>query len=880
MKWFLAAVLAGLLAAAPFLTTRALGTREAYNYSLSVADAVTQFRTGEIPMLAGQTAYAFNGRVHPLRTAPALAYATSLLDLFSFRQLSFWTLQNLVLGLSLIGAAAACYWALRWATPATPPLAALLTFGYVWCPALLAAAYGMDLYMTVLTAPLVPLIVAANLRAFSDADRGAVTGLAIALAACWLAHPPIALWMTIATGLLQLAALAASRPSRRGWWRTILAAPLFGLLSGFAFVSALSASPYGDIVHQRDLTLLYAEVARVFPASLRPVSSRADQLGDFQVGYFLLACGGLALVLGIARRVPGALAAVAVAACLLAFTVPVPGVHHWLWDHVPTLVINLTNQWPMQRLYLPIGALCAFGLALAWRPPASAGKLIQDGVRLGLAAAVAWCAWQGGRFVARGFATHQTAAATAQSHLSSNLDLTPISYALLGAPGDFTNGVMDPAFSFRVLAPYDAHEAQSNWTAPATALRTLTLTATPGATDDILDLGATLTLEPGRRYRLDFEFASEPVAATFQLTGQSLRREYPLPSAGGPRGFGMKPGNRAALTLWTDQPAAELVNLRLVGPGLARSPLRGKVFARVRVSVVDPAALPIELQSLLPLRARVRADAAGYLETPRAFLPGYRATVDGRDVRVQSSPDGLAMFAVPAGEHQVELRFAGTPALHAIFWLGVIGWLAAGVAGAVRLLPGGRRAAVAARAQSASSILFSRRGAIVAVTLAVFGIGFAGWQHWRARPGSVGPVHLRFVLPRGETNRQQPLVVTGKPHAGMFVYVVYADAEHVRIGVDVWGVLGWQSEPIRTDYFAEHDLVVDAGALFPPGTRSGPDHLRITFDGAVVFDRDTTTHPSAAGEVTYGENKIGGSSCEPRFAGRILLIERLREPSR
>src|SRR5271157_6442441 len=61
---------AGVYAARPFLRGTNVGTGEGYNYSLSVADAVTQARSGNFPALVGQTEFAFNGRVHPLRTAP------------------------------------------------------------------------------------------------------------------------------------------------------------------------------------------------------------------------------------------------------------------------------------------------------------------------------------------------------------------------------------------------------------------------------------------------------------------------------------------------------------------------------------------------------------------------------------------------------------------------------------------------------------------------------------------------------------------------------------------------------------------------------------------------------------------------------------------
>src|ERR1035438_1834344 len=109
-----AALLAvGLAAASPFLCRRLVGTGEAFNYSLSVADAVVQMRHGIVPPLAGQTEYAFNGRIHPLRNAPYLYYLAGAVDMASFHSLSFWELKNASLVLSLVAAVFACYWGLR-----------------------------------------------------------------------------------------------------------------------------------------------------------------------------------------------------------------------------------------------------------------------------------------------------------------------------------------------------------------------------------------------------------------------------------------------------------------------------------------------------------------------------------------------------------------------------------------------------------------------------------------------------------------------------------------------------------------------------------------------------------------------------------------------
>ncbi len=902
MKWIVFVVLAGLFAAAPFLSSRGLGTTEAYNYSLSVADAVTQFRAGVFPVLAGQTEYAFNGRVHPLRTAPYMAYLAGTLDVLTFRQFSFWTLQNLTLAVSLIGGALACYWALRRSTPAEPGTAAILSGLYVSSPAVLAAAYGMDLYMTVMTVPFVPLIVAANLASFAEKRPNNPVLLASSLAACWLAHPPVAFWMTVITLILHLFAACLRRPTVRECSVVIGATLLFLVLAGFSFASALTIAPIRDVAQAHDVTGVLQEVSRNFAASLQPISSRADQLGDFQLGYVGWGLAAGALLLAARRRQWPALALLLAAAFLFTLTAPVPGLHSWLWEHAPAVAINLTNQWPMQRLYLPMTALVLFAFALVWRPPAIPQPFLRDALHLAVAAALSWSLWQSWHFLARGFGSRHSAPSTARGHVSGNIDLTQISYALSTTPDDFVHGVMDPAFSFRLLAPYDAHELGSNWTAslpPSDENRSGTLVAATSDSEEFLELQPSLVLQPGRHYRLSLDFRAPPTKAVLQIRGTTLFREYHLPSAGGPRGFGMAPGNNPALTLWTARNEPEEVSLRLIfnPTDTNASSLRGRPFANYKFDRIDSAALPIELQSLLPLRCRVKAAASGYLETPRMFFDGYEATVNGRAVRAQPSPQGLLMLPVPAGASQVELRYVGPRIVRVSFWLTCLGWF--GLVVSCGLVGGPARAQewigrrvfhVGTHARNAAAAGPRLWWAGTAGLLLLGAGAFLLWPRWDNYRMAIGPVRIRFVLPRGETNRQQPLLVTGQPHAGTFVYAVYVDSDHIRIGVDVWGLLGAQTDPIKVDYFAEHEVVIDAGALYPvghPALRHVPPEtlarlrkqLTIQFDGETVLSREIETYDSRVGDVTVGRNLIGGSACEPHFAGKILGVQRLPLPA-
>jgi len=887
--WWIAAFLAGLCAASPFLTDQAMGTREAYNYSLAVADAVTQFRAGEMPLLAGQSEFAFNGRVHPLRTAPALFYAACALDAVTLHQLEFWILQNLVLGFALIFGAVGCYAALRLATPAPPPLAAYLAALYSLSPPVLAAAYGMDLYMSVLAQVLVPPVLAANVLSLQGARRRALVSLAAALAACWLAHPPVALWLTLLSVTLQAAALILHPPRARDLTTYLVAAAVFAVLGGYVFASALTVSSTGKVTGVQGLTAMSEVLQASFIASLLPVSRSADQLGDFQLGYALWIATGFALVGAIRHRNRVALVLLAALVAVLAYTIPIPGISAWLWHHSPAFLVNINGPWPMQRVYLLAAGLAVFAAALM--PLPARRRRLFYGI---CAVALAWTMLQAAHFVRRGFETRQVPEDTARSHASSNIDLTLIAYAFASLPGDFIHGVRDPAQSFRLLAPYDLRELAHNWATPLTAtadIQSGSFVATPDG-DGRRFVIPTLTVQPGRRYRLDFRPLVPPFAGRLVIQGPRLYRTYALPSAGEARGFGFAPGNTSQLTVWTDLDEPEIISIAIETEHLVTAAPGSGPIAEFTLSALDEEALPIRLLDLVPLRARVHSPEPAYLETPRLFVPGYVATVDGAAVPCQRSPEGLVLLPVPAGPSLVEVRYVGPPVLRIGFWVTSLGWLGFGAGFLLQCFLRRNRHLRAAPAAipPARSFPLRWRVALVALTVTLAGLAY-GIVRWHEYRTAIGPVEIRFRLPRGETSRQQPLLVAGRPQAGMFVYVVYHDNEHVRIGVDVWGTFGFLSDPIRTDYYAVHEIMVEAGALYPAEhieLRSVPpellarlrQRLHVAFNGRTILAQDLATHPARPAEVTFGRNDIGGSSCEPAFAGEILSVTRRPVPDR
>lgn len=897
----------GLVAALPFVTGHRVGTSEAYNYSLAVADAVTQMRSGEIPPLVGQTEFAFNGRIHPLRDAPYLFYLAGGIDLLAFRQLTFWQLQNLSLVLSVVAAVFACYASLRWATACTRSTAFLLAAAYAFAPGL-QVALTVNLFMTVYAAPFLPIALGACLRHCRVATWRNDVVMTAALAAAWLAHPPVAFWLTAGVGVIRLLILwhNPSWQARLG----LLAALVLGFcLAAFVFASVFTLDADLDffrseeIIHANYVTTILQNLRAAFPGSLLPVTAGANALTDFQLGYvgwFLLLAAAIAWC-GVGRKTASlppmaklaGLGLVAVAAGLLVLTLPVPGVTRWLWEQVPISVMTLTNVWPMQRLYVVAIPFVLFSAALLL-PAGTRDSSRPRPVLLGaLVLAAGWTLWEGSAFLRSGFAQRASTDTTVRDHLASNLDLTVTSYAFVGLPSTFVHGTMDPRLEFRLLKNGRVLTSQLDAalaTAGIVARGDIFLRQSPAGPAAEVSTQR-LTLEPGRRYLLVFDFLAPPFKGTLEILGPALRREYLLPAAGEPNGFGMGASQPHALPLWTALNRPEPVELRLHAAAWPAGLAEGAKLAAFTLREYDPARLPVQVESLLPLRFTVTSPAENtYVATPRSFLRNYVATVNGRTVRQIRSPDFQAMVPVPKGTSFVELRYVAAPLLRRAFWLSAVCWLGLlACGGAVWMGLDLRPALARPAAWFAAAFSFASRFWLPLFCLAaVLGAAKYFWRQRSAYLASIGPVRLHLLLPLRQTGLSEPILTTGKTGAGTTVFVTYADAEHVRIGADIWGSL-YQTEPLEVDYFEPHEIVINSSALYPldhprvaalrPEDRERLRHdFRVELDGKAVITQQRLAYESSVAQVTVGQALIGGSLTQRQFRGEILEVERIPPP--
>lgn len=670
----------------PFMTGRQIGAGDALWYANMLADFVTQLRAGVFPIFVGQTEFAFNGAVYPLRVAPLYQHLAGAIDLLTGRQLGFFALQHATVILCGFAGLAASYFTLTRLVPQQRWAACGLAVLYISCPGVLGTLCTQDLYMTWMTVPLLPFAVYGLVRTFQRDDLFAQVCLAAALAGLWLGHSPIAIWMTLIAACGQAVRLVGLHRTRGAWLRALAGGMIFGALGLYPFVSVETLNT-PEFVSDVSAGLAQPErlahvIREVFPAVLLPLSDHARALSDLQLGY------GLWLVLlaslYTACRISCWELRLLLATCfvLLTLLLPVPGLTDWLWAHLPEQIKRITYYWPMHRFYLILAALLATAGQLAHATWVIPSKFTGRTLGALLFAAVCWSLWESRQFIR---AAHERTASpehSVRAMLPENRLLMYHSYGLFPVlPAYFSNGVMDPHSEARLLTRDNL--------APG-PIPTPTDTTTPwgefrGIIDDnpgVLKMSLPLLLQPGRHYSLEFGFRDHSYIGILQLSGRTFFREYALPHSGNPNAFGTGPNNGNSLPLWITSREQETITLRYIPTNVAK-PEEFADFARFQLREIDPLAGPVTVTSLLPFRATVRPPKEAWLETPRMFIPGYIATADGRRTEVRRSPQGLVMIPVDPSTHEVEIRYRGPVALRLAYWLCLSAWFGLGASGLV-----------------------------------------------------------------------------------------------------------------------------------------------------------------------------------------------------
>lgn len=684
----------------PFYTHRPIGAGDAYWYTLMLADFVEQIRAGQFPVWVGATEFAFNGAVSPLRLAPWFQHAGALLDCLTGQSLAPFALKNALLCANLAVAAGSAYFFLRSILARRPTPALLLSLATIASPAVLAPLYVGDQYMTFFALTFLPAVAYGIWRVAERGDMAGWLVLGGGAGALWLAHPPIALWTAFFSSLA-CAVIVIARRFRVAWRHVALAALVGALAGGYAILSALSL----DNANRQTFTgeAAAVEVARAFPANLRSLSAALDQQSDYQPGAVLLALFAAMWIGAMLRRNVAALALGIAASVMLYLLTPAPGVATW-WGHMPSAVMQATNNWPMQRLFPIWAVFSVFALAALLQAHVETATWKRHACTAGaiaLALGLGWSAREAARFTAKARLTINRSANSDLMVARHNLLLTRYCFVSFSSmPGYFSHGYMDPVLEHRLLRrdlttlASNAESAARKGALPGPKgegpLAHGTWRAVNDNSSTHYHLTPRLSLPADTRLALWVEPRVEPFDGWLQILGQDVFREYLLPDSGtgtvrktGPRSYGLLPSSSRVVPLFSriheDAPLTDLIiPSRPAGADFD--------FADFELWRYSPSELPVFVRSFVPYMIQVRSPEAGYVELPRVWLRGYRAKIRGERVYAQRSPDDLVMFPVPVGVSEFEVKWVPPLGLEIAYWGCLLTWCAVAGSGISLLL--------------------------------------------------------------------------------------------------------------------------------------------------------------------------------------------------
>lgn len=840
-----------LFSVGPYVGGTLVGAGDGQHYALQVADFVAQSRTGVMPVFAGNSAYAFNGNIHTLRTAPYFTHLAGVLDSVTLHRLGPVELQNLTVCCTAMLAAAAAYFAARHASGRQRLIAWLLAALYVLSPALVGPLSLNDMFATYMAAPWLVLFWFAlgGLVSGRDARTFSLIG-AGTLAMIWYAHSPLGAWATVVAVGTLLLHLGRQRFARYDWRPLVVAAFFFAGLAAYAWISVETlGNPSAPLSVPPFPKFGFPETAAMLREALVPY--RAGAVTVLQFGLPLGILLVVTLALGCRRR-SGLWPLVVAIAFLLLLLFPWPAISESLWRVVPDRLVALTT-WPTQRFYplLAAATIAGSAFALGHATRRRAARVLTVAL---LILGIAWSGWQTALLNTRPNLAKLPPAVSAQLLAPENLALTRYSYALFESPPpSFTHSWADPEWETRIRDPF-GDVVDDN------ARATLALAA-PGEFAPLV--GETVLSLPGpAEYLFVFAFADPAAHGEIVFHAPGIRRAYALPSSGEPFAFGSGPAAAKTVPLRLSRDGPNSVSVAATSTGVT-----------FRVIPIAREKLPVRLVAQTPFTARVRMREAGFVETPRVFLDGYTARVNDKEVSVQRSPGSLAMVPVPAGESDLIVEYVGPLRLRAAWWLSVCcfalwPWC---------VLRAARRAA---QIPARPAVWVGGAAALAAAAaIAAFGL-VAGVASLRQTRAVYGSLRLEVKLPTHAAYAREPLLTTGRSGAGDGVFLIYEAEDAVRIGIDHWGMGGPASDPIRLDRSRPHTFEITLGSLYPRSRwfdRSAPpvvSRRRIAVDGQVVFDQPASAHAATADEVYLGRNPIGLSGISRLFSGYIIKAER------
>jgi hypothetical protein len=668
-------------------------------YLSALQDFVWQARAGTFPALVGQTEFHYNG--FPYVRTILLFYSGALVDVLTGQRLAIFTILNIVVAASMLAATLLMYVTLVQIRPDARWLALVIAILFASAPGLLAPIYLMDMVVTVLIAPFVPVLLYGLVRFIRAADWWSCVLIDASVVLMLSTHPLVASWAAwFAAFVMGLAVLLRHRR-----WAVILrlvgAGVLFALLSAGLVLpiydigwegseSYVFAQGYAEAIlyRQHVLDWIMGIMVTNAPGQLLPLQDPPDVYNSNQLGYALWALLGLATAVAFTRR--GTLElriVIAVTAYIAALSFPLPYLTVALYRMLPK-IFELSGP-PEQRLYILFAAFAAVAGYLGVLALPLPRRPITTVVICALFATMClWSVREAGKIVRypeRKISTVEDTALLERPEnaviIPTSIDFVPRYTGPVGYSSTYRE-VYDARLD-NALLDRDQRQVESNLAAAERAVQarpSVPLRYVPAGSVDpsapSWKLDAATEAQPGRqvqfeigadgRYLFTYRLTSEHMAGSVVIDGPAVRLRV--------TNIQRPPGvTDRYFVLWTSGRDPTTLTFRTLMSCEPGQDACSGTIDRFHVQRYTDADLPIQVSSIFPYRATVAAQG-GYLETHRMFLPGYRVEVNGTPVEPLRSARGRVLIPLVAGENVVALDYVGVGRSSISRWVSTIAW--------------------------------------------------------------------------------------------------------------------------------------------------------------------------------------------------------------
>ena len=660
----------------PFLTSSNIGGADARFYFSLLADSAIQIKNGIFPVYVGQSIYEITGLSQT--NAPLYLIIGNLLNFITFYKLDYLLLQHLLVLITAIFSSLFLFICLSSIFPRLKFEAFLISILYISSPGIASIIYYMDSYYAFLATPFIPVVFYSLHLIFKYNSIKAYLSFVMSLALTWMAHPPIALWVSIFSFCIGAYLISQSKKY------------LFNfLISGLIFVclifwQVISIRNFGTLenIRPEQVSLLTDQIYQVLTnsalESLLPLNFGTKAYFWFQLGYGLWCFLFIGLVLFFIRPFD-IFFSICLVSCIAIIILIFPNpLGKFLWQIFPDSIITISNFYPNTRIYAVLAALSCFVAFFSFDKVCrlDSKKLLYT-LRLLLIFSTAWSLYQLTFLMVKG--TSQTEASLAKSWLNTD----NIQHSFYTMPTEFlyrelSTKSLIPDFQIRILPEGNVIKAfgikesllQKCFLDQQIKIDTTNHDQNKSRVNSLVLYTAELDIDTHylfcgkvnlQKSRAGFYLANDEIGLlhfselmpndnewqdlVFPIYAKDLTERFT---------------NKVPITLSLTPSDNSLIELN-----------------NFHYTKFNPSDFEIRILSLTPLRVNVNSkSSADVLEIIKPYWGGYYAKVNGKQVEPLRSERGTILIPLnTTGASEITLEYKGTKLMRFSFWLSLLTWI-------------------------------------------------------------------------------------------------------------------------------------------------------------------------------------------------------------